>query len=94
MSLSQVIIFLSPTICTFPSVLTSKTLGTDSCMVTVSPPTNDSISIITSKEFGFVVGSILLWAVLIILNSTNDFTSNVVLKFVSIPFDLALISTV
>ena len=59
-SLSQVIIFLSTNVFTFPSVTTSSTAGIDSVIVTGSLPTNDSISIITSNEFGFVVGSILL----------------------------------
>ena len=86
--------FLSPTWLIFPLVFTSNEDGTDSTIVIGSVPTNDSISMLTSNEFGLFTGSILLWAVLIISNSTNDATLNVVLKFVLIPLACALISMV
>ena len=55
--------------------------------------TNDSISILTSNEFGLFIGSTLLCAVLMISNSKKELTSNVVLKLVLIPSVIALMST-
>ncbi|QDI88031.1 hypothetical protein Nisw_00050 [Candidatus Nitrosopumilus sp. SW] len=56
----HVSIFLSPEVTIFASVSEiSNTAGTVSITVIVSTPVNDSISILTSKKFGFIVGSIL-----------------------------------
>ncbi len=67
--LFHVSILLSPTVFTFASVTTSKNDGTVSVISIELSSTNDSMSIRTSNEFGLVIGSILLCAVLIISNS-------------------------
>ena len=86
-------VFPSAVSAMFPSVITSKTDGTDSTIWIAVEFVCDVISITTSNLFGLYTGSILDCAVLMMSNSTNSATSNVVSNPVWMPSAIADIST-
>src|SRR5574338_289477 len=65
-SLVHVIVLMPSASVTVPSVTRSKTAGTCSLICIGCAPTCDSMFTVTPNEFGFVIGSTLLCAVLVI----------------------------
>ena len=90
---SHVMFFPSAVSVTIPSDTISNTDGTDSTIWTSVAFACDVTSITTSNLFGLFTGSILDCAVLMMSNSTNSATSNVVSNPVWMPSAIADIST-